>query len=359
MTERKPSRRAAFERVGSFLGFGKVEKPNWVNLRKGQERSRARRQYDRALQSQQLRRRVFLVTGGSVGAAVGVGAAFGPRVWDIFSKKDEPEPFSGEVEETRQYLAKWEAEVARNPNAVETYFPKIRDLAIAYFTNRMNSYIERDMNPRMRDIKNKILFLPEGEYVKKIDRFCVEREFVPGANTPAFHSVAESTIFLNKDYYLKNKSVTLVFVDMTHELHHAAPLRKTYTPPIRVLGMPEEVIAEEGLTAIVTYEKGDCSTVAGRRIEIEEIVVHDSTMRMVGELGLQIPAGPYDRNVSRYRTMVLAPLFGGDFRELLGYHQATEPDKFFQSIGQRIQPGTSLEEQLFAGTEHILRFIQS
>ncbi len=302
---------------------------------------------ERKRQAKITRRRLF---GLSLVAVIGLplaAAIYANRAAFLGQRKEEE--FTGEADQTKAYLKKWEDEVKGLPELPEEYFPKIADLATAFFSRQMGYDKER--------FKNNIVFQNEDEFSTiAYDKSCND---IPspavGASTPIDK---EKIAYIRKKRINKaNSPLLTAFSYVLHELHHvSAPLEK-YDPPIQIIGLDKPVSYKRGLLAAVlrdgeknTPEK-ECIDLYTYRINLEEAVVQDSTDRLLLLLEIAM-SHDYKEWVSLYRDSVLNRFYNGDNKELLSYQQKTQSSSFFQSVGEKLgikEP----HEQIDAGDNYL------
>lgn len=288
-----------------------------------------------------LTRRQLLAGGAAfvgLSALVTLGLVNYQSYFGIRKEKKEEE-FSGEIEQTRAYLKKWEeetrlaAERAKGFNEFpEEYFPKIADLATAFFSRQMGYDRKR--------FEDSIFFLNENEFSTiAYDKSCDD---IPSPAVGASTPINEEKIYIRKKRISEAKSPLLTtFSYILHELHHvSAPLEK-YNPPIQVTGLDKPVSYKRGLLAAIlrddeknTSEK-ECLDLYTYRINLDEAVVQDSTDRLLLLLGIAM-SHDYKEWVSLYRDNVLNRFYNGDNKELLSYQQKTQSSFFFQSVGEKL-----------------------
>lgn len=267
-----------------------------------------------------LTRRKFIIFGGISAVTIGL-----PLAVD-YANREALLGFSGEVEQTKTYLAKLRKEVKGAFGILpKEYFPQIADLAIAFFS--------RQMGYDRRRFEGKITLLDSGSYFEKIKEFmeCGNEATVidDPKNIPMFTEFSGDKIYVNAQFKNYNQ-VHETFGTFLHELHHAAPPprwdeeKKAYTKGLIVLKKGSS-LATSGKECLLGYEGG----------EEEEMVVQDSTKRLLALVAFSSYQAP-SVYMEAYRRNVLDSLYGGDHRELLAYQQQSRPADFHRSIGAKL-----------------------
>lgn len=273
-----------------------------------------------------LNRRTFL-------AVLGLGAV--ALACQSRSQETQPKPtstkqkegFSGERNETRRLLDQWAFEANNSPDKVIEYLPKIANLAIAYFSQEMSRmFPDRKEQYDPLAYKGKVNFLDKDSFFKAAGE-CNIQIYLGFVNFEG-----DTLININKERPGVNTRVEVFFPEILHGLFRFAPPRKEYPQGKQIIGIPEPIHYEKGIVAYAKRPVKNCGALYRR--EVDEAVARHATIELMSRLGYAAVGSSYDTSVI-YQDNILTPLYGGDFRELLGYHQQTQPDKFFQSVGGR------------------------
>lgn len=288
------------------------------------------------------RRKAIRWIAGAIAVGLGLTTASQTGILEPLFK----EKLTGDVNQTKNLLYKWDEELKYNPQEREKYLRQSRDLAIAYFS--------RQMGYEPQSFQNRVELLGRKEFFEKYtDNTCnQETEFVP-----AFINVLDDKAFINKDdkgFAQSSDNLKRVFFATTHELFHLAPPRKHYAEPIRALKIPKPVTYEKGLAAYsLPDSNSECLTVY--RTFLEEAVVDDATLRLIFPLSFNVPTG--HGNLSQIYRQEVLKLYGGNHGELLGYHQRSDAEGFFRSIGEKIG-GPGVMDASTLGSDYLVRYFQ-
>lgn len=256
--------------------------------------------------------------------------------------------FSGEADETRSYLLKWDNEIQKDSNKLKEHLPQIASLAISYFSRQMiEMFPQRQADYDKKRFENAFIFLNTEDFLnkQKISR-CNEP---PDMRILGFADVADDkVVYVNRNLIFDSNPVSQYFLTMLHELQHLAPPKKSYSPEINFAGIPEPISYERGLIAFA--RDNSLSIINGRecvvryRHQIEEAVAEHSALELLSRVGFNIRwSSAYDQFVKDYEQKVIIPLYGGDHKELLDYQQQTKPNDFFRSIGRKVMGGPAEE----------------
>lgn len=290
----------------------------------------------------EARRRAIKWIAGSVVAGTTLLVASQCGILETLLGKEE---LSGEMNQTRELLNKWTQEFKRTPQDKEKYLAKIRDLAIAYFSKQMGYQRER--------FQNRVEFLNQKQFVEKMTEQgrCGGKE-----DNPAFTWVLDDKAYVNKEdkrIVQEREPLKYAFVAIVHELIHLSPPRKDHGETIRIKKIDVPVRYEKGLAAFGLPAGSQCSTIF--REVLEEAITQDATSRMVLPLGITMSGG-HEPVAQIYRREVLK-FYGGDHRELLGYHQNSDSEGFFNSIGRKLDPRS--QDPYTLANDYLIRFFQS
>lgn len=299
-------------------------------------------------------RRKFLIAAGLGVAGLALSAYGVPKIIDLLSP-DKPEEFSGDIDEVRFYLGQWENEVGTDRGKLEKKLPQIVQLSTAYFSAQMTEmFPERKADYDKKIFKDKVVIMDKNSFVEK------HKSSACGATDPSdgdiwgFVDTAENNekIYINKDFNFGTRPVPGYFKVMLHELTHIASRKKVYSQPISSYNVPVKVSYEQGLAAFAREERLDtpsskCFT--RYRYQADEAVVDHNARELFSSLGLTFQGSPYDNLVKNYKEQVIDKLYEGNYKELLGYQQLTQPTEFFRSIGRKLIGGpldAKVEEEI-------------
>jgi len=293
--------------------------------------------------AKERRRTIKLIAGGVI-AGTGLAVGYQTGIFESFFGRVEES--SGEVNQTKNLLFRWDGELKLNPKERENYFRRTKDLAITFFSRQMG------YDPQM--FQSRVELTGRKEFFEKFTVFQCQQE---DETVPGFVSVLDDKAFINKDdkgFSQESDNLKRFFAVITHELFHLAPPKKHHAEPISVLKISKPVTYEKGLTAYSLPEPGSqCLTIY--RTFFEEAVVDDATSRLTLSLGFTVPTGHEELN-QRYRQGVLS-LYAGNHRELLGYQQRSDAEGFFRSVGEKIG-GQEIKDASILGSDYLIRYFQ-
>lgn len=307
-------------------------------------------------------RRKFLIGLGAIGVLVLLryGA---PKIIDFISPDNSEEP-SGEINEVKYYLRQWEDEVGSDKSKLEKKLPQIARLAAAYFSvQMMEMFPERKADYDKENFKDKVIFMDKNSFEEKKRTGSCGVEDPSDTDIWAFVDTAEDNqkIYFNKDFNFGLRPVPKCFEVILHELTHLSAHKRVYVQPIVSTRVPASISYEQGLTAYV--KKDELSTPTEKcftlyRSQAEETVVDHNARKLFSLLGLTFHGGKYEDWVNNYNEQVINRLYGGNYKELLGYQQLTQPTEFFRSIGRKLIGGTlnaKVEEEV--GSDYMIRLL--
>lgn len=308
--------------------------------------STKRQRSELARKTRENRRRALRWVAGAAITGTGLFIAHQAGIFDPFLGK--PEVLTGEIDQTKRLLFKWDEELDRNSQLREKYLNQTKDLAIIYFS--------RQMGYDPQGFKDRVDLVSRGDFVNK---FAAAQCEEPEKNVAGFFNPLEDKTYVNKNdpgFMQSSHNLKRLFIVITHELFHLAPPKKQYSEPIQALKVPKPVVSQKGLASYSLSERNpQCLATFGTFLE--EAVVQDATSRLTFLLGFEIPGAEHRRLTRAYRERVLV-LYGGNHRELLAYQQKSDSEGFFRSVGERIEsvPG---KDKASLGAEYLIQELGS
>lgn len=347
------------------------EKP--VNPSKKEQRSYDERVRQTIIRQKRLdrRRRKIIVVGTGSAVLVAVGGFIGiPLLTQGNSNQQvdntQRSPFSGEVYETFDYLAKWSNDLREGKTRVENLVPQIIGLSTAYFKNQMVFNFPR----RAAEYQA----MPLADRISVVNMQGLQDQLASigcGYNNPAairdiigLTDIIHDRAFMDSERWLTTpEPVTgarYAFASLIHELHHlAAPTRKDPSTsqdpkhpgiPLRRYRKGVMIITRDD--KLNTTAAPDC-VYESEDNALEETIVQDSAHRMLVKVGNDFRFPSYEGLVKTYRDFVINEFLNGDWLSPLNYHQTTDRDNLFTFYARKFYQDDNVDNPIQKGEEFI------
>ncbi len=326
---------------------------------RGRLTSAQQAEYRRQLQTahyvrrEMSRRRFMVVTSGGLaaaGAAAGAGVGLGLFHGAENGIPQEIEPYSGEIEETKAFLDKWNQEVGADANKLEIFTPAIAHLATAYFSKQMS-----EMFPERAEQYKKENFASTFRFYSNSAKFDRENSCVAEENL-AFPAIADPITgvihFAPKKFAAvvsdKKNYVKTMFYVMIHELLHASAPFVRDESMLSIGDKLEQAQFKRGMKA---YTHVETETPSGHDCYrsiwgiVEETVVEHAALELARKVGADSANhSVYAPKVTAYRKW-LHESFDDDFVSLLNFQQQTNIDGFFAFVGEKLVSKNAILDQ--------------
>lgn len=298
----------------------------------------------------QRRRTILKGTGLALGGAITLSLV-GPKAVEFLFGPDQnlgvPAEFTGEIEETREFLGVIDQMVGQDGKKLEKNLPIITSLATSFFCRQMQEmFPERKEEYQVGRFNSIFNFMSEGELKQKKER-CEEEDL----DTAAFADHLTGTISIAPERISRlsrrNSLTKSSFVLSIHELLHTSAKLKEAGATILEEG--ERVDNKKGLTLYrrnLDAAKRDCYQ--SKWWQLEEVVVEHAALELAGRVTKVQGDSSYRQWVESYLRRIL-PRYNGRFEVLLAYQQKTDLDGFLASVGGKFSETRLLREQIQQG----------
>ncbi len=278
----------------------------------------------------------------------------------------EPEKeYSGEIEETKGLLSKWNTEIGQDGKKLEKQAPHIVKLATKYFGKQMSSMFPEKASDYSYDrLKNRVSLVSGQELDNKlVDISCgMATKVPPDAEAVTDPSNAQINISPSKiarlnPKYRVTQYASGIFLTTLHELMHSSVTRTRHTPPVLLFGHNMPVDIEVGLDGFAINRglsaryKKECLMSSQSLPPIEELVVEDAAMELASLVGAENQNSRLIYENSKYREKIRS-LFGGDYKELLRYQQFSNIEGYLVAVGSKLG-GVNRQDQMARAGQHI------
>ena len=215
--------------------------------------------------------------------------------------------FSGDVEETRALIKQWNTEVGSDQRKLERYFPRISQLAAAYFSRQMTEmFPEKAAQYNKQHLAAVFKIVDEQSFAKK----AVECNGTPfDSLTPAFNG-EDGNIYITSQRLwkgMKNKTniaETAMLMDVHELMHHSAP--RIVHAPTMVEGSDRPITSRKGLVLYAEQKEGVlCSATVSYWGDQEEIIAEDGITELMQRIGVANTESRYIPGIYNYRNRIL------------------------------------------------------
>lgn len=308
------------------------------------------------------RRKVLIGLGAGISSAI--FAAEAPNIVNSLffssSPMDKEQNFTGEIEQTKDLIHKWNNEIGLNPDKYFRYAPQISNLAAVYYSRQMTRMFP-DLAERYNTdlLKNRFRFYSTNMY-EKGSKCPEDNDFVSPASTDADTKIISiSPEKLINSARFKNEITLTHFLVSIHELIHSTTKRRSPTGSIIV--KDTELLRRIQIAFIGGLKlfegdpnKPDDKCGASWWWEVEETVDEHATTDLVSKVGIKNKESRYMPWVNAYQSQVINPLFSGRYQELFKYQQESDIDNFMSTIGGRIIGENAPIEEKIARATHLV-----
>lgn len=277
--------------------------------------------------------------------AVLLFASIGGGVYYLSHQAQTP-PTIAQPQSLTEKLRGFDRAMAQNPDQVEVIVPHIAQLSADYFCQQISAPCDPDA------LTKDIIILEPNAYVEfsKKEQGCKGTKGIPvslGYSSPSRNIISLNNEFLfyrdrSKSQRWANPSFVISHT-LIHEYHHVnPPIKKTSNKIKRTDPATNQqflIDFEKGMLSYIIDSKDakpGLTCYKSIRMQVEESVVEDSTLRMLDSLGLDPQFLSYEDWVTTYRNNVLSPYFQGDNSILLNYQQNSDIEGFFSELGIKL-----------------------
>lgn len=273
-------------------------------------------------------------------------------------RQDAPETteFTGEVEQTRQLLDRWNRNVGSDGRKLEEHMPRIVELAETYFTSQMTQLFPEKAEKYKRENYKPIRILSESEFIKDNLACGGVGPIAPASTDPLSNDVTFTAGRIVKNVNAKQDLVKSTFYGMLHELFHRASPRIEGSGGLYTSAFRERVVFRKGLKVYLeNVQDPECEVTSWE--ELDETVIDHGTAHLAAKVGVSNRESGYRQGVALYQTQIIDQLFGGRFETLLGHHQDSDMDGFLAAVGAKVRPNLPYEHQAGVGSQILTRLI--